>query len=618
MQRVQHYVQNTLLQHAKLRIVHRALLVTGAKKADWEFIAVYPQHKEDHKDSIRIPVPPPLDRSGESEQAKRARLVYASRKRGILETDLLLGTFVEKHLDKMSLADLEEYDALLNENDWDIYYWHVPAVRSGGRSGGSGKFLNGPYNQTRHDKSAKVVPSKTGSLGDSLLDAGIGRFQSQKIVNSPYYPSAGHSVERHTSLYTAVTPIGSKSVQPKLKFAPGSSAARSIASDVVTIQSSDADELSASEYKKPQPASALQFPNRPKTSHGRVLGDSLPGPASKKRSSLHFPETAGLEFDAEVIQPKSRQSLPAAFKGTLYDHDDEAYSEKPKKKRASSLGGKHDYTTLLPSDAGPKEKEFRIFGYWTTANYGRAPLVECRVHMRSRLIVSNSYLEILVPDGTCVVDLAQTSGLRYQLEVPYLYVLVILKNGTGHLLETDAKITAIAALPVLGIGLFSETERLQMTDCLRHRQNHQTRTKSRSASASASGNAASKFDDFRSGRATKLSFGSDDKPDSTDHFYARKERADHFDRQSASERALARSQYAMDLTGDSYSNKRKAKVEALDDFLPSLIPYPKTNNELFKYPSKSDKFAISVREHDRHRLQPGEFLNDTVIEFCLT
>jgi succinate dehydrogenase assembly factor 2 len=50
-------------------------------------------------------------------------LLYQSRKRGILETDLLLSTFAKEHLPTMSLAEMQEYDRLMDEPDWDIYYW---------------------------------------------------------------------------------------------------------------------------------------------------------------------------------------------------------------------------------------------------------------------------------------------------------------------------------------------------------------------------------------------------------------------------------------------------------------------------------------------------------------
>jgi succinate dehydrogenase assembly factor 2 len=52
----------------------------------------------------------PIDRSHETPDVKRARLLYQSRKRGILETDLLLSTFAHKYLSAMSEAEMREYD----------------------------------------------------------------------------------------------------------------------------------------------------------------------------------------------------------------------------------------------------------------------------------------------------------------------------------------------------------------------------------------------------------------------------------------------------------------------------------------------------------------------------
>ncbi|KAF8068814.1 Flavinator of succinate dehydrogenase-domain-containing protein [Lyophyllum atratum] len=67
--------------------------------------------------------PNPLPRHNESTDTLRARLVYQSRKRGTLESDLLLSTFARDHLNTMSEAEMREYDRLLDEADWDIYYW---------------------------------------------------------------------------------------------------------------------------------------------------------------------------------------------------------------------------------------------------------------------------------------------------------------------------------------------------------------------------------------------------------------------------------------------------------------------------------------------------------------
>ena len=46
-----------------------------------------------------------------------------SRKRGTLETDLLMSTFADTNLASMTSKQLEQYDLFLDENDWDIYYW---------------------------------------------------------------------------------------------------------------------------------------------------------------------------------------------------------------------------------------------------------------------------------------------------------------------------------------------------------------------------------------------------------------------------------------------------------------------------------------------------------------
>ena len=65
----------------------------------------------------------PLPRKNESVETKIRRLLYQARKRGILETDLLLSRFADRYLIKMTEAELNEYDKLWDEMAWDIYYW---------------------------------------------------------------------------------------------------------------------------------------------------------------------------------------------------------------------------------------------------------------------------------------------------------------------------------------------------------------------------------------------------------------------------------------------------------------------------------------------------------------
>lgn len=64
-----------------------------------------------------------IPRPNEATETKRARLVYQSRKRGILESDLILSKFASMYLKDMTREELIEYDKFLDENDWDIYYW---------------------------------------------------------------------------------------------------------------------------------------------------------------------------------------------------------------------------------------------------------------------------------------------------------------------------------------------------------------------------------------------------------------------------------------------------------------------------------------------------------------
>lgn len=65
----------------------------------------------------------PAARPDETLEDKRRRLVYQSRKRGIVENCLILSTYVHANIAALNAADLELYDTLMGENDWDIFYW---------------------------------------------------------------------------------------------------------------------------------------------------------------------------------------------------------------------------------------------------------------------------------------------------------------------------------------------------------------------------------------------------------------------------------------------------------------------------------------------------------------
>ena len=60
---------------------------------------------------------------GELLEHRVKRLKMRSMRRGIKEMDLILSAFATSHLEKMTEADLILYDAMLSENDHDLYQW---------------------------------------------------------------------------------------------------------------------------------------------------------------------------------------------------------------------------------------------------------------------------------------------------------------------------------------------------------------------------------------------------------------------------------------------------------------------------------------------------------------
>ncbi len=55
---------------------------------------------------------------------RRRRLTYRSSYTGMKETDILLGAFARRHLPSFTAAQLERYEALLeNHSDPELYAW---------------------------------------------------------------------------------------------------------------------------------------------------------------------------------------------------------------------------------------------------------------------------------------------------------------------------------------------------------------------------------------------------------------------------------------------------------------------------------------------------------------
>lgn len=54
---------------------------------------------------------------------RRKRLLYISQHRGMKETDLLLGRFAERHLERLTEDQIARFAAILDESDNDLLDW---------------------------------------------------------------------------------------------------------------------------------------------------------------------------------------------------------------------------------------------------------------------------------------------------------------------------------------------------------------------------------------------------------------------------------------------------------------------------------------------------------------
>ena len=59
----------------------------------------------------------------ESRDTRIRRLRLRSWRRGIKEMDLILGGFADAELAGLDPAMLDAFEALMEESDWDLYYW---------------------------------------------------------------------------------------------------------------------------------------------------------------------------------------------------------------------------------------------------------------------------------------------------------------------------------------------------------------------------------------------------------------------------------------------------------------------------------------------------------------
>ena len=55
----------------------------------------------------------------------RKKILYRSEYRGIKEMELLLNSFVKKHINEFSIVELKQLDDLLNFDDNSLFKWYL-------------------------------------------------------------------------------------------------------------------------------------------------------------------------------------------------------------------------------------------------------------------------------------------------------------------------------------------------------------------------------------------------------------------------------------------------------------------------------------------------------------
>lgn len=69
-------------------------------------------------------MPPMQGSTGECDlEIRRKRLRFRSQRRGFREVDLIFGTFAAAELAQLSEPELDQFEALLNVPDQEIYLW---------------------------------------------------------------------------------------------------------------------------------------------------------------------------------------------------------------------------------------------------------------------------------------------------------------------------------------------------------------------------------------------------------------------------------------------------------------------------------------------------------------
>lgn len=68
-------------------------------------------------------------RSSENLDPRRRRALIRSWRRGTREMDLVLGGFADAEIDRLSESELDQYEALLDMPDTDLFKWMTGELR---------------------------------------------------------------------------------------------------------------------------------------------------------------------------------------------------------------------------------------------------------------------------------------------------------------------------------------------------------------------------------------------------------------------------------------------------------------------------------------------------------
>jgi antitoxin CptB len=65
------------------------------------------------------------ERSSEGLDVRRRRLLFRAWRRGVRETDLILGRFADAHIDTLDEAALDHFERLIEAPNAELYAWVV-------------------------------------------------------------------------------------------------------------------------------------------------------------------------------------------------------------------------------------------------------------------------------------------------------------------------------------------------------------------------------------------------------------------------------------------------------------------------------------------------------------